>query len=137
MRKSKNQLFRNIPTLEIVQKVLFCFGLQNLDDSKTFSRNDLIKIKTVEQIYKLKSELEEFYLPCKARTYLNQITEKNVITILRQIIKTFHYNVKSKEKYLKGEKYIIYQIKKQNETKETIQIHTTKTSSEKCIVKFD
>ena len=60
-----------------------------------------------------------------------------MITILRQIIKTFHYNVKSKEKYLKGEKYIIYQIKKQNENKETIQIHTTKTSSEKCIVKFD
>lgn len=137
MRKSKNQLFRNLPNLEIVQKVLSCFGLQTLDDSKTFSRNDLVKIKTVEQIYKLKSELEEFYLPCKARTYLNQITEKNVITILRQIIKTFHYNVKSKEKYLKGEKYILYQIKRKDEHKETIQIHTTKTSSEKCIVKFD
>ena len=44
MRKSKNQLFRNLPNIEIVQKVLSCFGLQNLDDGKTFSRNDIVKI---------------------------------------------------------------------------------------------
>ena len=137
MRKSKNQLFRTLPNEEIVNKVLCCFGLQNLQDAKTFSRNDLVKINTVEQIYKLKKELEEYYLPCKARTYLNQITEKNVITILRQLIKTFNYNVKSKEKYLKGEKYILYQLKPKHENTHNIQIHTTQTSSDKCIVKFD
>jgi hypothetical protein len=49
-------------------------------------------------------------LPCKARTYLNDLNEKNIVTILRQILKHFNYNIISKEKYLRGEKFILYNI---------------------------
>ena len=58
----------------------------------------------------MKNELEECYLPCKSRTYLNSLTEKNVITILRQILKTRNYTITSREKYMKGCKFIIYSL---------------------------
>ena len=77
----KDQLFKKNPSNELFTKVLESFGLVGLDDKRSFSRKDLKYIKTVEKINNLKSELEECYLPCKARTYLNGLNEKNVITI--------------------------------------------------------
>ena len=73
------------------QKVLNAFGLTDLNDKRSFSRKDLQYIKTVNKVNELKSELNDCYLPCKARTYLSGLTEKNVITILRQILKTRNY----------------------------------------------
>ena len=54
--------------------------------------------------------MEKYYLPCKARTYLNGLTEKNIITILRQILKTRNYTIISHEKYIRGEKFINYKL---------------------------
>ena len=106
----KDQLFKKNPSNELFTKVLESFGLVGLDDKRSFSRKDLKYIKTVEKINNLKSELEECYLPCKARTYLNGLNEKNVITILRQILKTRNYTISSREKYMKGCKFIIYTL---------------------------
>ena len=41
---------------------------------------------------------------------MNGLTEKNVITILRQCVRVYGYKIVSKEKYMKGEKYILYQL---------------------------
>lgn len=106
----KDQLFKKNPSNEIFHKVLLAFGLHSLDDTRFFSRKDLQYIKTVSKINEIKSELEEYYLPCKARTYLNSLTEKNVITILRQVLKTRNYTITSREKYMKGCKFIIYNL---------------------------
>jgi hypothetical protein len=106
----KNQLFRKIPTDEIIKKVVEAFGFRSLHDRRCFSRTDLIKLKTVSKIKELKTELEMFYLPCKGRTYLNDLNEKNVVTILRQLIKTQGYTICSREKYCKGDKFIIYNL---------------------------
>ncbi len=106
----KNQLFRIEPNNEIINKLLICFGLDDLKDNRHFCRNDLKKLNSVEKLYKIKNELNEYYIPCKSRTYLNDLNEKNVITILRQCIKPSKYTVCSREKYLKGEKFIIYNI---------------------------
>ena len=97
----------------------------------------LIKMDTVQKIILLKDELEKYYLPCKARTYLNDLNEKNVVTVLRQCLRTQGYTVNSREKYLKGEKFIIYNIclleyKKYVSVATTIEIN--KTSS---IITFD
>lgn len=108
----KDQLFKKNPSNELFNKVLLAFGLNSLDDKRSFSRRDLKYIKTVEQINAIKSELSDCYLPCKARTYLNSLTEKNVITILRQILKTRNYTITSREKYMKGCKFIIYNLSK-------------------------
>ena len=109
----KDQLFKRYPSNELFENVLSAFGILNIEeDSNSFSRNDLKYLKTVEKINNLKPYLEKCYIPCKARTYLNNLTEKNVITILRQVLKLRNYTVSSKEKYMKGHKFIIYTIKK-------------------------
>ena len=77
---------------------------------RSFSRKDLKIMRTVQQIQQLLPELTECYLPCKARCYLTGLTEKNVVTILRQILRTRHYTMMSREKYVKGEKFIIYAL---------------------------
>ena len=106
----KDQIFRKVPTEEIMDKLLNAFGLKDIDDQKTFSRNDLRTIKTVEKLNMLKPELELFYIPCKARTYLSYIDEKTAITILRQFVKTRNRMIESREKYMKGNKFLIYYI---------------------------
>ena len=113
----KDQLFKKNPSNELFTKVLESFGLVDLNDKRSFSRKDLKYIKTVEKINNLKSELEECYLPCKARTYLNGLNEKNVITILRQILKTRNHSITSREKYMKGSKFIIYTLCKMESKK--------------------
>lgn len=107
---SKNQIFKKMIPKDLLQEIISAFGLRNLDDKRNFSRKDLTLLNTVELINNLKDKLVKYYLPCKARTYLNDLNEKNVITILRQCIKPFNYTVCSREKYLKGEKFIIYNI---------------------------
>ncbi len=106
----KNQLFRKHPSDEVVNRIVEAFGFRSLEDRRSFSRSDLAKLNTVNQIKQLKSTLEQYYLPCKARSYLNDLNEKNIITILRQCIKTRGYTITSREKYLKGEKVIIYSL---------------------------
>lgn len=121
----KDQLFKKNPSNELFNKVLNAFGLSNVDDNRCFSRKDLEYIKTVDAINTMKNELEECYLPCKSRTYLNSLTEKNVITILRQILKTRNYTITSREKYMKGCKFIIYSLSKLDQQTYTPLIEIT------------
>ena len=111
----KDQLFKSYPTNELFNSVLSAFGIHEVEAKYTFSRNDLKHLKTVEKINILKPYLEKCYIPCKARTYLNNLTEKNVITILRQILKLRGYYISSKEKYIKGHKFILYKIERRDE----------------------
>jgi hypothetical protein len=121
----KDQLFKKNPSNELFSKVLKAFGLSGVDDNRCFSRKDLEYIKTVDAIKAMKCELEECYLPCKSRTYLNSLTEKNVITILRQILKTRNYTITSREKYMKGCKFIIYSLSKLDQQAYTPLIEIT------------
>ena len=107
---TKNQLFRVNPTQEICNEVLGAFGLKSINDTTNFSKKDLELIGTVDKLYVLKQKLETFYLPCKARTYLNDLSTKNCVTILRQILKVFDRTITSREKYIRGHKFVIYQI---------------------------
>ena len=134
----KNQLFRKIPDEIIIKKVLLAFGYNSFNDKKTFSRKDLEKIKTVDKISELKPELEKYYLPCKSRSYLNGLNEKNVITVLRQCIKTCGYSVSSKEKYLKGDKFIVYTICPiENKNQKPVSLITKSKTDQPFIINFD
>ena len=105
-----NQLFCKKPDTEILNKLLTCFELKNLQDNKHFTRKNLKDINAVNNVLKIIDKLTEYYIPCKAKKYLSDLDEKKIITILRQIVKCFNYFVFSKEKYIKGEKTISYQI---------------------------
>lgn len=104
------QLFNTKPDEIIVEKILLCFGLENLEDSTVFTKKDLKEINTVENIEKIIDEIEFYYLPCKRNKYLRELNCKKIITILRQFVKCYDYFIFSKEKYIQGEKYITYQI---------------------------
>jgi hypothetical protein len=131
----KDQLFKKNPSNELFNKVLNAFGLSNVDDNRCFSRKDLEYIKTVDAINVMKNELEECYLPCKSRTYLNSLTEKNVITILRQILKTRNYTITSREKYMKGCKFIIYSLSKLDQQTYTPLIEITPSEEDEDTTK--
>jgi len=108
----KDQLFKVYPTSGLIRQLLCAFGLNGLDDNTSFSRLDLLHRGSVSKLIKLKPELEKCYIPCKARTYLNSLSEKNIITILRQVLKHIGYTVFSKEKYSSGYKFMLYHVGK-------------------------
>lgn len=134
----KNQLFRQVPPRDICQKVLESFGIKDLDDTINFSRKDLEAVQCVEKMERLRPLLVKYYLPCKARTYLNDLNEKNVITILRQIVRLYGYSISSREKYIKGDKFIIYQLIPTEKRKyQPITVSTFKQDEKSCVVTFD
>lgn len=128
-----NQLFRKNPTPELLEEILNAFGLENLNDKKIFSRNDLENINTVEKLNDIKERIGEYYLPCKKKVYLKNLNTKKSITLLRQFIKVYNYTLFSKEKYSKNEKIIVYQIipKENNKVEKTIK------NTGGCIISFD
>ena len=128
-----NQLFSKKPNNEILEKILSCFNLKNLQEDKQFTRKNLKDFETVKKIENIVDDLRDFYIPCKGDKYLTKLNEKKVITILRQVVKCFNYFVFSKEKYIKGEKNITYQIMPVNK-KEILRL---KKKDEKFVLSFD
>ena len=106
----KNQNFNKNPDMQIIQSILETFGLDNLEDDRFFTKEHMKEIKTVENLTLLKEKLNEYYLPCKSKIYLKDLTEKKCITILRQLLKLYNYSLNSTEKYCNSTKYIVYSI---------------------------
>tara|TARA_B100000123_G_C25472564_1_gene315481 strand:- start:12 stop:407 length:396 start_codon:yes stop_codon:yes gene_type:complete len=128
-----NQLFCKKPDNFILVKVLECFDLKNLQDDKFFTRKILKDIETVKKMTNIYNDLSEYYIPCKGKKYLTELNEKKAITVLRQIVKCFNYFVFSKEKYIKGEKNIAYQVMPVNK-KDILKL---KKKDEKYTLLFD
>ena len=82
----KNQNFKNIPDMKIINILLETFGLININDDRSFTKEYMKDINTVDKIIQLIPTLSEYYLPCKCKIYLHDINEKKAITILRQFI---------------------------------------------------
>lgn len=112
-----NQLFIEIPPLNIIIKILNAFGLDNLDDKKEFTFLDMNIKNTILNLKQIENEFKIYYLPCKRLKYVNDINNKSAITILRQFIKMYDYDLISKEKYINGIKYLVYKIISKDEKK--------------------
>ena len=125
-----NQLFRKKPTPETIIQILNLYNISSLEDTKSFTKKDLILFDTVQKINDNNILFYDLYLPCKAKIYLTDLTEKKVVTILRQILKLFKHNLKSTEKYFQGEKMIEYNIYSTYKKEET-------NLEEKCVISFD
>ena len=118
-----NQLFTKNPDKEIILDILNAFGFTSFNNiDQPFNKKDLDKKKTVEKISKLREKLEEYYIPCKAKVYLKKkLTNRSVMTILRQFLKHEGYYLNYWESYIDGIKITYYQIK------EDTKIHKDKT----------
>lgn len=128
----KNQLFKIHPNKELVEKLLNIFGINDFYDNHYFTKEDLIELETVKELNKLKQALIPFYIPCKAKIYLEDINEKRAITILRQFLKTQNYNLYSKEKFIKNIKYNTYTIISIDNN-----VNINKSKDRKIIINFE
>lgn len=118
-----NQLFKEKIPEELLLKVLASFNLSGLGDETYFSKVDLTKNNTRNKIEELKEELKQYYLPCKYKIYIENLTEGKCITILRQILKLYQVKLLSIQKYAKYKKITLYCImRNQNETHHVIQV---------------
>ena len=106
----KNQLFKIIPDIQIVQTILECFGLENLEDTRLFTKEHMKDIQTVDKMTELSEILKDYYLPCKGKKYLINLTEKKCITLLRQFIKVHDYKCIGMEKSVNGNKTMSYRL---------------------------
>lgn len=111
-----HQLFKDKISEDIMLKVILAFGLKSINDETAFSKQDLINHNTVLYMNELKDILLQYYLPCKAKIYLESLDESKCITILRQLLKLFQIKLISKQKYIHNKKSTIYFIKKSIET---------------------
>ena len=126
-----NQLFRKIPPKNIINKILKYYGIHGFDDNKFFTKNCLSKYNLIKNLDEISTQFEEYYLPCKFKIYFKNLTLKKSITILRQVLKLYDYYVKSHEKYIKGEKIIMYQILPKKKTKKQV------SKTDICVISFD
>jgi len=126
-----NQLFKNMPDRSFVIELINLYGIEDFDDDKYFTKKTLETLNTIENLNDIKDKLNEYYIECKSKTYLTDITLKRCIVILRQFLRCHGYTLFSKEKFVKGEKQTIYKIVKLD--KEVV----VPKKKEKIIVSFE
>ena len=142
-----NQLFVNLPSNEILVKIIKAFGLNDINDIREFSQIDMIKNNTIEILQKMDSELRDLYIPCKQYAYIDNlklIENKYIlaITIFRQFLKAYNYDLYSKQKFIKGVKYLVYKIVSK-EYKKNIKVELDnkkkkkKIQNQEIIIVFD
>ena len=115
----KNQLFsKEIPPIELVNKILNTIINKDLNENIyfEFSRKNLVNKKVLDKFNLFIPELKKYYLKCKHNKYLENLDEKKMITIFRQILRPYDYIITAFEKYNNGEKYLLYIIKKKKNT---------------------
>ena len=110
-----NQLFRKYITEDILLLLLRAFNLKGLHDKTKFKSSDLTENQTPIKMNNIKYKLSEFYIPCKARTYLCDFDNNRCLTILRQVLRLYDYQLTSEQKYLNGRKKTVYSITNSND----------------------
>jgi len=110
----KNQLFSKEPPFELVKKIIYVLINKELNENIyfEFSKKNLVLKKLIEKINEYIDILKKYYLKCKHEKYLENLNEKKIITLFRQILRPYNYLITSYEKYDTGEKYLLYVLEK-------------------------
>ena len=94
------------------------------------------ELKTLNIFHILENDLRKYYIPCKQKIYfdnMNNLTNKEAITILKQLLKIHDYDLNSREKFIKGIKYSIYKII----TKQEKIFNIKKKKNKEIVIIFD
>jgi hypothetical protein len=105
-----NQLFVKPIDHDILINILECFDLKGLNDMHMFSKKELEQRKTTDRLNMLKPQLSEYYLHCKAKVYLEDITVKKALTILKQVLRLYGHSLSSYEKNIQNKKITYYKM---------------------------
>lgn len=109
----KNQLFQKNPSEEFVHTMIRTILGDHLNNPHyQFSRKTLEEKHVVEKMREYLPELKKYYLKCKHQKYLENIDSKKIITLFRQLIRPFGYQIQSIEKYQHGSKFLLYHFEK-------------------------
>ena len=134
---SLNQLFLRKPPLDLFMKILKNCTIDSLNSNVYFSLNILENNNSIIKSKLLLDELSEYYLPCKKKIYFNDISNRKLITIIKQVLRLYDYKLQSNEKYSNSKKYILYQIVPKDAKVKKTRKNMHKISNERVVLKFD
>lgn len=104
-RTEKHTVLRKIPPWTTVLEVLSMLNLPS-EIPYTFQKTDL----RLEQAADAAALLEPYYIPCKARQFLDYTDEVRWVTILRHILYPHGYVIQVKETTRNKKKAMLYTI---------------------------
>ena len=90
----------------------------SVKDRNEFSILDLDELNTIEKFKQIENELITYYIPCKKIKYFKENMDyRAILTILKQFLKVYNYDLEGREKFIRGIKYTIYRIMTKEEKK--------------------
>ena len=105
------QLFKALPNSSILDKLEIIYPIKGFREKRvTFTKQDIYDNNTIDKLNDFISTLKTFYLPCKQRMFLNCLSFRRAMTILRQLLRVFSYKIMSKERFTKYKKHYEYTI---------------------------
>lgn len=105
------QLFSTLPEIAILDQLENVYPIKGFRENIVFfSKYTFESEKTVDKVKEFIPELDKYYMNCKKKVFLENITFKKSLTILRQILRIFGYKVMHKEKFVNYRKFYLYWI---------------------------
>lgn len=104
------QLFRVLPPYEFIIDLIKCYPVKNIDDTRPFTKQDLIKFGTCEKLMDLLPDMLLYYTPCKHVSTLKEINDYKCITILKHHLLLTDFILDIKEKIINNKKIKLYSI---------------------------
>lgn len=102
------QLFQEAPPIELVQHLLLIAGFPGMYSEIT--REDAVALGNYDSFIESIEPLYDYYIPCKATVYLDDMTPTRMMTVLRQCCRCYQMTLNSREKFTKTQKYVFYML---------------------------
>ena len=110
----KDQLFKHSVDIIFLETFFNDLFEIKLDEhiNYNFSRLTIVNKDILSKINNYMDQLRSYYIICKQKKYLENLNEKKIITLLRQLLRTNEFELNTTEKYDSGKKYLLYTIQK-------------------------
>lgn len=106
-----HQLFAKKPTDDVIKDILVITKFGSLHNPKEVTKNDLETAEVIKLYDHFKPNLKPFYITCKYKKHVETATTyKNIITVLRQLVRTRQFKIISKQKYVDGKRIYVYNL---------------------------
>jgi hypothetical protein len=115
----KHLFFKRVPDLHFVERLLKAYGIENINTTTIFTKDDLRMRNTHEAVKEFIDDLKHYYIPCKYKVYVECLLDNNIsiesrikksITLLRQILRLHSCYILSNQVMKFGEKKVHYTI---------------------------